>query len=130
MDIALLVLRFCLGTIFMAHGMQKFFGAFGGPGINGFSQMLSGLGFSPAIFWAYLASCTELLGGLLVILGLFPRFAALGILILIVVATLKVHLSKGFFISGGGFEYNLLIIGACLAIIFAGSGKFSLWDKF
>ena len=130
MNIAILVLRICLGAIFVGHGMQKVFGAFGGPGISGFSQMLSGLGFAPAVFWAYLAAYTELIGGLLIVFGICTRFAALFIFILIIVATLKVHLLKGFFMANGGFEYNLLIIGVCIALAVLGGGKFSITNKF
>ena len=48
-DLAVLVLRIGLGAIFCAHGVQKAFGAFSGPGINGFSQMLAGLGFNATV---------------------------------------------------------------------------------
>jgi len=127
---ALLILRTCLGVIFIGHGLQKVFGFFGGPGINGFSQMLSGLGFTPSIFWAYLAAYTELIGGLFLIFGIFSRLAAFAILILIIVATIKVHLSKGLFLANGGFEYNLLIIGVCITLAILGAGKFAVTKKF
>lgn len=127
---ASLPLRIALGFIFMAHGSQKAFAAFGGPGIKGFSGMLSTLGFAPAVFWAYLAVCVELFGGLFLILGIFPRISAALIFILISVATFKVHLGKGFFISGGGYEYNLLILAACLALMIMGAGNLSISKKF
>lgn len=125
-----LFLRMGLGLIFVAHGTQKVFGSFGGPGIKGFSQMLSGLGFVPAVFWAYLAAYVELLGGICLILGLYTRIAASLIFILITVATITVHLSKGFFLSAGGYEYNLLILCACIALIIAGGGEMSITKKF
>ncbi|MDD5561781.1 MAG: DoxX family protein [Candidatus Omnitrophica bacterium] len=125
----ILVLRLGLGIMFMAHGMQKAFGLFGGPGIKGFSGMLSGLGFVPATFWAYVAAYTELLGGVLLIIGLQVRPAAALLLILIVTAAIKVHLGKGFFLSSGGFEYTFIIATACLALILLGPGKFSILNK-
>jgi putative oxidoreductase len=129
-DWAILVLRIVLGVMFAAHGFQKVFGLFGGPGISNFSEVLSGLGFRPAILWAYLAAYTELVGGCLVTLGLFTRGAATLLLILIVVAAVKVHLSNGFFLSKGGSEYAFVIAGICIALIIIGGGKFSIYGKF
>ncbi len=130
MDFAVLILRIALGTMFMAHGLQKAFGLLGGSGIEKFSGMLSGLGFHPALYWAYLAAYTELIAGLFVVLGLFTRASSLALLILITVAAVKVHLVKGFFLSSGGFEYNYIIAAVCLALILSGPGKFALNSKF
>jgi len=129
-DLAIFVLRICLGVVFMAHGLQAVLGMFGGPGINGFSDMLASLGFKPALFWAYLGAYVELIGGLFIILGIFTRGAALFILIFMVVAAFKVHLAKGFFIQAGGFEYNFVIICICIALMLSGPGKFSIHAKF
>lgn len=126
MNLAILVLRIALGFMFAAHGLQKAFGLFGGPGIGGFSEILSGLGFKPAVFWAYLAAYTELVGGVFLVAGLFTRGAAAALLILIVVAAFKVYLGKGFFLSAGGFEYAFIIAAVCIALIITGPGKFSV----
>jgi putative oxidoreductase len=129
LDLGILVLRLALGIMFVAHGLQMAFGLFGGPGVKGFSQMLSGLGFAPAIFWSYIASYTVLLGGLLVIIGVQTRLAAILLLIFILTAGIKVHLNKGFFLSNGGFEYTFVIAAICLALILLGPGKFSVFNK-
>lgn len=126
---ASLVLRLALGAIFILHGSQKVFAAFGGSGIQGFSGMLSGLGFSPATFWAYLAAYAELLGGICLVLGAYTRIAALLVSIVMLVAIFKVHLSKGFFLAKGGYEYALLILFACVALMLLGAGKYSLIKK-
>ena len=126
LDWGLLILRLGLGSMFMAHGLQKAFGFFGGPGVKGFSQMLSSLGFFQPLFWAYLAAYLELCGGLLLILGLFTRGTALLLFILITVASIKVHLGKGFFLSNGGFEYTMIIASVCLALILMGPGKIAI----
>lgn len=125
-DTAILVLRLALGFMFAAHGLQKAFGLFGGPGIGGFSEMLSGLGFRPSILWAYVAAYAELVGGILLAIGFLTRGAAALLLILIVVAAFKVHLSKGFFLSQGGFEYTFIISAVCISLILLGPGKFTL----
>jgi len=76
-DLAILVLRVCLGVVFIAHGLQAAFGMFGGPGVKGFADMLSGLGFKPALFWSYIGAYTELIGGLMLMLGIFTRVATI-----------------------------------------------------
>lgn len=123
-DWVCLILRICLGVVFVGHGLQKAFGLFSGPGIDGFSQFLSSLGFKPAIFWAYLAAYVELVGGLSLLLGIFTRIAAAFILILIIVAALKVHITKGFFLQSGGFEYTFVLACICLALMLMGPGRF------
>ncbi|MEI6631179.1 MAG: DoxX family protein [bacterium] len=130
LDLGILILRLGLGIMFFAHGLQIAFGKLGGPGPEGFSKMLSGLGFSPAIFWAYLAAYTTLIGGLCLFAGLFTRVASFALLIFITVAAVKVHIAKGFFIMSGGFEYNFVIACGCLALLLLGAGKFSISDKF
>lgn len=129
MDYALLVLRLGLGVMFTAHGLQMALGKFGGPGVKGFAGMLANLGFSPAMFWSYIACYTVLIGGICLILGLFTRISAALLLIFILVAAFKVHLAKGFFLMSGGYEYNFIIACVCAALIISGGGKFSILRK-
>ncbi|KPK97957.1 MAG: hypothetical protein AMJ95_06485 [Omnitrophica WOR_2 bacterium SM23_72] len=129
-DLASLILRVGLGVMFMAHGLQKAFGLFGGVGMEEFSKRVAGLGFSPAAFWAYVAAYVELLGGLALITGLSTRISSLLLLILMAVAVVKVHLTRGFFISNGGFEYNFIIFCVCLTLLLIGTGKYGLNKKF
>jgi len=70
------ILRIALGGILIPHGLQKLFGAFGGMGFAGNAALFDRLGFTPGIFWGTLVGCTELIGGILLVLGLFTRFAA------------------------------------------------------
>ena len=128
-DWGILVLRLGVGIMFVAHGLQMALGLFGGPGVKGFAKMLSGLGFVPALFWSYVACYTVLIGGLLLISGILIRPAAFLLLIFILTAGIKVHLSKGFFLSNGGIEYTFVIAAACLAVILLGPGKFSIFNK-
>ena len=129
-DLAILALRVGLGIMFVSHGLQKAFGLFGGPGVRGFSEMLSGLGFSYPLVWAYIAAYTEVIGGAFLILGLFTRGAAVLLLVLMAVAMIKVHIPKGFFLSQGGFEYAFIIASVCVALILLGPGKFSITNRF
>jgi len=54
-DLGLLLLRLTLGTVFLAHGAQKAFGSFGGPGFEGATGFIGSMGFRPARAWAALA---------------------------------------------------------------------------
>lgn len=122
----LLVLRLTLGTVFLAHGAQKAFGWFGGPGFGGATGFIGSLGFRPARFWAALAVGGELAAGLLFVLGLLTPLAGLLVLATMAVAIAKVHGPKGFFVQDGGFEYNLVLIIAALAVAAIGPGAFAL----
>src|SRR5205807_9858906 len=82
-DLGLLLLRLTLGTVFLAHGAQKAFGAFGGPGFEAASGFIGSMGFRPARIWTALAVGGELAAGLLFVLGLLTPAAGL-----LVVATM------------------------------------------
>lgn len=125
-DLGLLALRVVLGIVFLGHGAQKGFGAFGGPGLAGTTGFFDSLGLRPAGFWAGAAAGGELLAGLLMLLGLFTPVAALLILATMAAAIAKVHGPKGFFIQNGGYEYNLVLSIAALAVAAGGPGAFSL----
>lgn len=126
MDIGLLILRLVLGLTLAAHGAQKLFGWFGGYGLAGTGGFLEKLGFRPGKLQAFVAGLAEFAGGLLLAAGLATPFAAAAIITVMVVAIGSVHLSKGFFIANGGYEFNLLIIAAALALAFVGPGEYSL----
>jgi putative oxidoreductase len=125
------ILRLVLGFLFFVHGAQKALGWFGG---NGFSKTVDSfhayMGI-PAPF-TVLAIAAEFLGGIGLIVGLLSRVAAFGILCTMVVAVFKVNLANGLFMNwagtqkGEGYEYHLLVIAICLAIMIAGSGALSL----
>src|SRR6266480_5628798 len=87
-DWALLVARVIVGVIFMAHGAQKLFGAFGGPGLSAIVQMMGPLG--------YLVTIGEFFGGLGLIFGFLSRFSAASIVIIMLGAVATVHLQFGF----------------------------------
>ncbi|PYP02140.1 MAG: oxidoreductase [Gemmatimonadetes bacterium] len=125
-DVGLLALRLALGAVFLAHGAQKGFGAFGGPGFEGATGFIGSLGFRPARLWAGLAVGGELAAGFLFLLGLLTPVASLLALATMAVAIAKVHGPKGFFIQNGGYEYNLVLIVAALAVAVMGPGGLSL----
>ena len=116
--LALLTMRLVLATIMIAHGSQKVFG-----GMPRFHNLVSGLGFPG--WMSYLSAAAEFGGGILVLLGLLTRVAALAITIDLVVAILKVHLKVG--LRGpGGFEFPLAVVTIAFALIFFGGGPIAL----
>jgi len=125
-DVGVLALRLALGAVFLAHGAQKAFGAFGGPGFQGATGFIGSMGFRPARFWTALAVGGELVAGVLFLLGLLTSLAGLLVLATMAVAIAKVHAPKGFFVQNGGYEYNLVLIVAALAVAAMGPGRYSL----
>ncbi len=119
------ILRIGLGGILIPHGCQKLFGLFGGMGLTANAALFERLGYSPGMFWGTLVGCTEFFGGILLVLGLFTRFAAAAVLIFMIVAV-KFTSAKGFFWSAGGWEYPLLIGICALFFLIRGGGHCSL----
>jgi putative oxidoreductase len=116
--LALLVLRLVLGIIFIAHGYHKLNGH-----MHEFTGMVAGLGLPSWL--AYVAAFTEFLGGILVILGLFTRFAAFAIMIDMLVAISKVHWKHGL-VGNGGYEFPLSLAAIAFSLIFLGAGPIAL----
>ena len=130
-DWGLLVLRLMLGGLFIVHGSQKLFGALGGSGMEAFAGNIARMGLpGPAGLWAYLAAASEFGGGLAVFLGVLTELGALAIAGVMIVAIWKVTGPHGFSVTHSGYEYNLLILAACAALILAGPGWLALWDPF
>jgi len=125
-DLGLLALRLALGAVFIAHGGQKAFGWFGGPGFGGATGFIASLGLRPPRFWAAVAVSGELAAGVLLLLGLFTPVAGLLVVATMAVAITKVHGPKGFFVQDGGYEYNLVLMIAAIAVAAIGPGRFSL----
>lgn len=120
-----LVLRVATGLVFAMHGYQKLSG-----GVEGVAGFLGSLGFPlPGIF-AIILIAVELLGGIALILGIGTRLAAKLAAIVALVTLLTVHVSKGFFVSTGGYEFILLLLAASVSLMLTGPGKWALGDYF
>ena len=122
-DVSLFLVRVIVGVIFVAHGAQKLFGVWGGHGLAAtVEQMGSPLG--------YLVTIGEFFGGLGLIVGFLSRFSAASLIVIMLGAIAIVHGPKGFFLSEGGYEYNLALIGLLLPVLFCGAGRFSIGRLF
>lgn len=126
MEVGLLLLRLAVGLSLAAHGTQKMFGWFGGPGLNATGQFFTVLGFPPGRRHALMAALGETVGGVLLAVGLATPAAAAIVISLMLVAIVTVHLSKGFFAQNGGYEYPFVLAIAAMALAFTGPGSLSL----
>src|SRR6478735_12127470 len=129
-NVSLLVVRVIVGIIFTAHGAQKLFGLFGGPGLAAIVQSPpNGMGLL-----GYPVTIGEFFGGLGLIFGFLSRFSAASLIVIMLGAIGLVHGQHGFFLgraptdtlATAGFEYNLALIGLLAPILIAGPGRFSV----
>ena len=123
MDIGRLFLRGVVGPLFVGHGTQKLFGWFGGHGLDGTGGFFEGLGLRPGKRHATAAGAAETAGGVLLTLGALTPLTAAMISGTMITAIRKVHLSKGPWVTEGGYEYNLALIGALAALTEVGAGR-------
>src|SRR3954468_24782303 len=119
-------IRGVVGPLFIGHGTQKLFGWFGGHGIEGTGGAFESMGLKPGRRHAKAAGAAEASGGLLLALGRLPPVAATSIIATMVTAIRKVHAKNGPWATEGGYEYNLVLIGAMLALTDNGPGPVSL----
>lgn len=127
-DLGLLLLRVSLGVVFIAHGLQKAFGWWGGSGLDGFKDTLAEAGYQNAGLLTYLAAGAQIASGVLLVLGLFTPMAAsvaLAFLVNSVLATFTAQRENGgLFVFGSTGEYLLVLTAAAAAIILAGPGRY------
>ena len=121
-----LALRIPIGIIFVAHGAQKLFGAFGGYGLEGTGQFMGSLGLTPGYLMALLAGSAEFFGGLALLFGVLVRPAAAALAFAMVVAIFSVHIDKGLFLANNGYEFGLALLAASVALLISGAGRLSV----
>lgn len=123
------IVRVTVALVILPHGMQKLFGLFGGYGFKATMNFFTSSG-TPAIL-AFLVILTESIGALLILFGFTTRLWAAMLTIIMLVAS-NMHSANGFFMNwtgaqkGEGFEYHLLVIGICIALLIKGAGRWSV----
>lgn len=127
------LLRLTLAAVFFPHGAQKVLGWFGGHGLVGTWGFFTWkMGIPP--FLVALVFMAEFLGPIGLFFGFLTRVAAFGIFCVMATAAAMVHFKFGFFMNWSGampagqegFEYHLLALGLCLAVMARGAGAFSI----
>ena len=117
-DLGIFLMRLALGIAFIYHGWMKM------------QSMEMTIGFFGTLgmgaFWAYVATYTELIGGIALILGIFVRYAGLLLAVTMAVAIMTVHWEKGFSLMQGGYEYAFVLMIGSLALVTTGAGMYSL----
>src|SRR5215471_823841 len=118
-------LRLATGIAFIGHGAQKVLGSFGGPGFSKFTSFPAPFSFMrPSAAWMGAAAFAELIGGVLVVLGLFTRIGALLIVCVMLTAIGGVLWPK--FFAPEGMELALAFLGMALALLILGGGQLSV----
>ncbi len=113
-------LRLMLALIFVQHGSEKVFGAFGGDGWTAWlsqSQYVPFHFMRPAWLWLAAAALTELLGGTLLAIGLFTRVCTVCIACVLLTAIAVVHLPA---------YYQFSLLAMTLSLMVSGGGQWSL----
>ena len=120
-DIAAAILRTGLGVMFIAHALLKIF-VFTVPGTVQFFQSV-GL---PGTF-AYVTIAAELVGGAMLILGVYTRTVALALLP-VLLGALWVHSGNGwlFTSANGGWEYPAFLALSAVVVAVLGGGRYAL----
>lgn len=121
-DLGAFVLRVSLGAMYIAHSLVLKYFVFTLPGT---AQFFASLGLPPVL--AYLVFWSELIGGVMLVLGIWPRAVALA-LIPVLVGALWTHAGNGWVFSAanGGWEYPLFLIVISVVQALIGDGSYAL----
>jgi putative oxidoreductase len=116
-----LILRLALGTMFVAHALLKYL-VFTLPGTVAFFESLGLPGF-----FAHLTILAELVGGVLLILGVYTRAVAL-VLVPVLLGATWAHIGNGWLFTApnGGWEYPAFLTVAAVVQALIGDGAFAL----
>ncbi len=116
-----LLLRLAVGIGCGFHGYSKLFE----DGIPNMTEMITGWGWPVPVFWAWAAGLSEFIGGILIVLGLYTRWAAGAVAVVMAVALWQVHPGLPWDPEVGG-ELAFLYLAAALTFLLAGPGSISV----
>jgi len=118
-DVGLLIVRFFLGTLFIAHGYHILADK------KDMSKWLSLIGYKPGILWTWVLIIAEFYGGLFVLFGLGTRLFASMMTVVMVLGIVHRRAVKRFnFVDG--WELNYMTLASTILLILLGAGKISL----
>src|SRR4051794_23662613 len=128
MDAGRLALRGVVGPVMVGHGTQKLFGWFGGHGPDATGGAFESMGLRPGKRHAIAAGAAEAAAGALVTLGALTPIASSMISGVMFTAIRKAHIKNGPWVTNGGYEYPLALIGMSMALTECGPGRPSVDD--
>ena len=109
-------LRAPIGVIFIVHSLKKF--------DPSWQEWLVNMGIPPELQLPI--ALAELIGGILLVVGVLTRISAAIFSIILLGAIFHIRWENGFFISQGGWEWDLAMLAVTLSIIVAGPGRASI----
>jgi len=124
-NLALLAIRLGVGGTLIAHGTQKLFGWFDGPGLEGTAEGFKQMGFPDPKRAAQMSGLAEAAGGASLALGLGTGIGGAAVAGNMAVAA-SAHAPNGFFATQGGFEYPAVLGLTASALALGGPGTLSL----
>lgn len=120
--------RLAVGLIFLSEGIQKYLF----PDVVGTGRFIK-IGFSDPAFWAYFTGAFEIVCGILILIGLFTRLAAIPLLIIMMVAfittKIPIFFDKGFWPMVHEYRTDFAMTLLLIFLLIYGGGNFSLDKK-
>jgi len=114
-DVVNMGLRAAVGVVFIVHGSGKF-----NPGFLGFMEML---GLPPEM--QIPIALAETVPGILLLIGVFTRLSA-SLLSIVMLGAIFYVKQAGSLTGERGFEFDLILLAACLVVMIAGPGRISI----
>lgn len=109
-------IRASIGAIFIVHSLKKFDPTW--------QEWLVGIGVPPELQLPI--ALTEFIGGVFLITGIFTRIAGVVFSIILLGAIFHVRWENGFFVSQGGWEWDLVMLVAVFSIVAIGPGRIAI----
>jgi len=112
---SIIALRAITGLIFVAHAVVRIINAT----VEQFGNFLESKGFAFGVLIVWILTIYEIVAGLLLVIGIYTRWLALGFMIIILVGIIVIHASLGWFVGEhgtGGMEYSVVLLVALLVI--------------
>lgn len=109
-------IRASIGAIFIVHSLKKF--------DPSWQEWLIGIGLPPEMQLPI--ALAEFIGGILLVVGVLTRITGVVFSTILLGAIFHIRWENGFFVSQGGWEWDLVMLAAVLSIIAAGPGRVSI----
>lgn len=130
-SISQMIIRFSIAIVMWPHGAQLMLGIFGGSGYSSTMDYFTNVMQLPYLI-GIMVIFLQFFGSIFILVGLFTRITSLLMAIVTIGMIFSGHIEHGFFMNwfniqkGEGFEFHLLLLGLCLALLFARQYRFSL----